>query len=166
MATIFLKWPKIKGSATAAGESEQYDSGWIDASSASFSVERTVKQGVATSTNREAAHPVISKISVAKALDKASVYLFQESVVGKPQEVLIHLCSPNAQGKMRPYAIYKLTNCIISQFKMSGEAEGTPKEELQLAWTKIEFEFKQASEDNKSLTSTKIGYDLAKNIAS
>jgi type VI secretion system secreted protein Hcp len=167
MATIFLKWPGFSGSATAEGTDDKYGGGWIDASSLSFNVERTIKQGSSNATNREAAHPVISQFTVGKTVDKASPKLFEQSVIGKPQEVKIHLCSPAPDGKMRKYAAYTLVNCIISQYKITGEADGAPKEELQLAWTKINFEFLMFMADNKSPkpgSPIKFGYDLAKNV--
>jgi type VI secretion system secreted protein Hcp len=165
MATLMAKWPgEIKGSATAEGAKVQYKDGWIDCSSLAFNVERSIKQGAAAATNREAAHPVISQVTLGKTSDLASTLLFQESVVGKPKLVEIHACSSASDGKMRPWMIIKLTNCIIAQFKQSGEADGMPKEELSLAWTKIEFEFKIYDESNtKELKNIPFGYDLALN---
>ena len=167
MATIFLKWPGFKGSATAEGSGETYDKGWIDASSLSYNVERTIKQGTSGATNREAAHPVISQFTVAKNVDMASPKLFIESVTGKPQEVKIHLCSPDKDGKMRLYSGYTLQNCLISQYKITGEADGQPKEELTLAWSKVEFRFVMFESDNmtaKAGSPVTFSYDLAKNI--
>jgi type VI secretion system secreted protein Hcp len=167
MATIFLKWPGITGSATAEGYKD-----WIDCSSMNYTIDRTIKQGVGLATNREAAHPVISKISLSKAVDLASTRLFNHSVTGdkgtgKPTAgpVEIRLCSADDLGKMREWGIMKLTNVTISKYKLAGEADGAPKEELELAWTKIEYEFKKYGKDNKASGKNGFEYNLATNVA-
>jgi type VI protein secretion system component Hcp len=173
MATIFMKWPGRKGSATAKGTDADYSNGdWIDLSACSFNVERTIKAGVGMATNREAAHPVISEVTLAQTADYSTPLLFSESVTGQPNTgkaaalVEIHMCSPQDDGKMRPWAILKLTNCIISSYKLAGEAEGQPKVDMAVKWTKIDLRFKVMDETNKKVVAQPgFAYDLATNMS-
>jgi type VI secretion system secreted protein Hcp len=160
MATILMRWGKdgsVKGSATALAvdSADKYPGLWIDCTSVSYNVDRNIKQGVGVATNREAAHPVISKISVAKPVDNATTSLYFESVLGHNgtglavDEVEIHLCSADAKdGKMRKYAVWKLTNALVAKYKLSGEADGAPKEEMDISWTKISFKFTAYKQNN------------------
>lgn len=168
MATIFMKYGAVvKGSATAESGDPAANygkDGWIDLTSLSYNVERAVAQGAASSTNREASAPQISEFSIAKDLDKSSPLLFKESVLGKPVEVILHLCSPQTDGKMLWWAQFKLQNAIIQNYTVKGDAEGTPSEDIQVRFTKVNFVFKIMDEKGQAKQQIPFGYDLAKNM--
>lgn len=169
MATLFMKYPGIKGSATAeSGDaSANYATDkWMDLTSLSFSVERAVTQGAALSTNREASAPTISEFSVSKDMDLATAALFQASVVGKPVQVDIDLCAPQNDGKMLWWGRFNLMNCIIQNYTVKGDAEGTPSEDLQLRFTLVKFIFKVMDEKGAQNKQIAFQYDLAKNLLS
>jgi len=167
MATLFMKYPGVKGSATAESGDAAFNyqgDKWCDLTSLSYNVERAITQNAAQSTNREASAPTISEFSVSKDMDLSTAALFQQSVVGKPVQVELHLCAPQNDGKMLWWARFSLINCIIQNYTVKGDAEGTPSEDLQLRFTKVDFCFKVISEKGTETTQYKFGYDLAKNV--
>lgn len=162
MATIFVKWPGFKGSATAAGYED-----WSEAKGLSYGIERRVTQSTAAATNREAARPELSQIVITKRADTASPKLFELSVAGEPAEVEIHLCTAggNDGGDMRPYIRYRLHKCIVAGYDCDGDPELVPIENVTLAFEKVEYEFDVFKADNKTLeTTVKTQYDLKTNV--
>jgi len=160
MATIFLKWPDYKGSATAQGYED-----WSEGFGLSYEITRQVSQSASYATNREAAHPELSNISFTKAADAASPKLFEASLVGRPAPIEIHLCSAGDKGEMRPYLRFMLHDCVVSSYQLSGAEQEAPLESIALSFLKIEYEFDVYKKDNKTLDSTiKTQYDLGTNV--
>jgi type VI secretion system secreted protein Hcp len=172
MATVFMKWDSVKGAATGegGGENEGGYKDWIDITSISFGIERNIKSGFGQTANREAAHPVVNAISLSKPACIASPSLFLTSVCGHQgkgeavPKVIIHLCFPSDDGKLSPYARIHLDHVMIAKYKVSGEADGAPKEEFELRFSNISYQFRAVDDLNKDVNKTSgFKYNLMNN---
>ena len=55
---------------------------------------------------------------------------------------------------------YKLTNCIISAYKIFAQGEQAPQEFLKLSYSAIEVAYKDHDASNKSGSPQRVGYDV------
>ena len=148
---------KIKGNVTEAGHI-----GWVAVTSFQWGVGRGIGSPTGQSANREASAPSVSEITVTKTMDKASFALLQESLKGTGIEATIHFCVTDA-GKLRTYAEYKLTNCMISGYSVSSGGD-RPTESLSINFTKVEFLFVELGIDNANSDTPRISYDMSQAV--
>jgi type VI secretion system secreted protein Hcp len=126
---IYLKYGDIKGEVK-----EPAHRGWIELMSVRWGVGRAINTPEGAS--REGSAPSVSEIVVTKTQDSASTRLFNESLAGKGQKVVIEFVKDGTV-----YLRLELTNTLVSGYSISGGArEGRrPMESLSLNFTKIEF---------------------------
>jgi type VI secretion system secreted protein Hcp len=148
---------KVKGNVTEASHV-----GWVEVNSFQWGVGRGIGSPVGRSANREASAPSVSEIVVTKQMDKASFALLQEALKGTGIEATIHFTLTDA-GKLRTYAEYKLTNCMISGYSVSSGGD-RPTESLSINFTKVEFMFVELGIDNANSDTPRVSYDLSKAV--
>lgn len=154
---IYIKLGDIKGEVTADGFKDQ-----IECFSMQFGVGRAIHTPVGAVTNREASAPSISEVTVTKALDKSSIALFTESVVGKKEKALKAEITITKTGgdKLEKIAVYTLHNTMISGYSLSTGGD-RPSESLSLNFTKIEIEVTAEGETGEDASPVRASYDLA-----
>jgi len=156
---IYMNYDKkrIKGNVTAEGYQET-----INVNSFSWGVGRGISMESGAIANREATRPSLSEITISKIMDNSTPGLFKESVSGDAgAEVVIEFVATGAK-KIETYMKYTLTNCLVSSYSVSADAEGKPVESLSLSYTKVLMDYCAADATNKSGSSNKLGYDLTK----
>lgn len=154
---IYLKLGDIKGEVTAEGFVDQ-----IECHSMQFGVGRAIHTPVGAVTNREASAPSISEVTLSKALDKSSIALFTEAVVGKKEKALTAEITITKTGgtALEKIAVYKLTNTMISGYSISTGGD-RPSESLSLNFTKIEIEVTSEGASGDDGSPVRASYDLA-----
>lgn len=116
----YLKLGDIKGESTDSGHKD-----WILIETMSCSLHRTVPDG-AKDQQRSRGHTVLSDVNVVRQLDKSSTKLQEACANGTYfKEVEIHFCS-QVKNKQEPYLKYKLSDCIVTSYSMSGHESGNP----------------------------------------
>ena len=151
---IYMKMGKIAGDVSASGF-EQY----IELFSFEFGSGRGISMSVGSGKEREATKPSLSEVTCAKAMDKASPYLFLESCVGKAiDKVEIKFVKTSADA-LENYLTYTLDNVLISSYSAASEGED-PSETLSLAYTKVEMKYHPRKPDNTLDSAIPAGYDL------
>lgn len=154
---IYLKLGDIKGEVTASGFTDQ-----IECHSLQWGVGRSISTPVGAVTNREASAPSISEVTMSKNLDKASIGLFTEAVVGKKEKALTAEITVTKTGgdELEKVVVYKLTNTMISGYSVSSGGD-RPSESISLNFTKIEIEVTPEAAAGDDGTPVRASYDLA-----
>ena len=154
---IYLKLGDIKGEVTAEGFKDQ-----IECFSMQFGIGRAIHTPVGAVTNREASAPSISEVTITKNLDKASILLFTESVVGKKEKALKAEITITKTGgdSLEKIAVYTLHNTMISGYSVSTGGD-RPTESLSLNFTKIEIEVTDETATGDAGSPVRASYDLA-----
>jgi len=156
---IYMNFDKkrIKGNVTAEGYIDL-----INVHGFSWGVGRGISMEAGAIANREATRPSISEITITKTMDNSTPGIFKESVSGDAgSEVVIEFVQTGAK-KIETYMKYILTNCLVSSYSVSADADGKPVESVCLSYTKVIMDYCAADATNKSGSSNKIGYDLVK----
>src|SRR3954467_9073650 len=114
--SIYLSYKdgKVKGDVTSDGHE-----GWIEVDGIEWGVARGISSPVGKAANRESSAPSISEISLTKEVDKATVQLFQEALIGEGVDARIDFCKTD-QGKLETYLSYLLENCMLSSYSVKG----------------------------------------------
>jgi type VI secretion system secreted protein Hcp len=152
---VYMEFEGIKGDATQAKHE-----GWITLNSVQWGAGRGISTPTGSAENRESSEPSISEVVVSKALDSASLLLFQEACIGKEgKKVKIDFCTTANEGE--PYLQVELTNTLISghSFNSGGDK---PSETLSLNFTKININETGGNQANSPGQPIKVQYDLAK----
>ena len=154
---IYLKLGDIKGEVTAEGFKDQ-----IECHSLQWGVGRSISTPVGAVTNREASAPSISEVTMSKNLDKASIGLFTEAVVGKKEKALTATITVTKTGgdALEKVVVYTLTNTMISGYSVSSGGD-RPSESISLNFTKIEIEVTPEAAAGDDGTPVRASYDLA-----
>lgn len=154
---IYLKFKdgSIKGNVTAEGHND----GWIELHSFQFGVGRGIGSPVGKASNREASEPSVSEVTVTKTTDETSPLLFQEAVIGKSKDVIIHFVRTSAD-KLETYLEYTLTNTLVSGFSLSSGGDA-PSESVSLNFTKVEVKYTPFDDKHAAGTPVPAGYDMA-----
>ena len=151
---IYMKLGKIEGNVTSASHEK-----WVEAYSFQFGSGRGISMSVGSGKEREATKPSLSEVTVSKAMDKASPYLFLESCVGKAiDKVEIHFVKTQADV-LETYLIYELEKCLVSSYSASSGGD-EPSESISLAYTKIIMKYHPRKNDNTLDSAIPAGYDL------
>lgn len=151
-AAIYLKIDGI------AGESmSQLHPNTIELSSVQFGVGRSISSPAGGAT-RTASPASVSEITVTKTMDKASVPLFKEAVIGQVGKNAVIYFTRNGFDQEETYYEIGLTNVLLSGFTQSSGGD-IPSESLSLNFTKIGLKYTPYS-GGKAGTPVSGGYDL------
>lgn len=151
---IYLKFGNVKGNVTAEGFTGQ-----IALHTARFNVSRQVTMETGNLSNREFAKPTLSVVTITKDADSSAAALFKEALAGSAgQEAIITFVQTG--DKLQEYLSYKLSNCIVSHYDLSGNQDGAPTEILDLSYSAIEASYKDRDAANKTGNPQRVAYDL------
>ncbi len=152
---IVMEFEGVKGNVTADGYADH-----IALLSCSFGVSRGISMEPGNVSNREATRPSLSEINITKELDNSATALFKAAVTGDAgQTVKIKFVRTGAD-KVQEFMVYELENCLISSYSMSGDAEGTPIENLTLSFSKLLVTYIDTDEKLGQGSQQVTGYDL------
>jgi type VI protein secretion system component Hcp len=143
---IYMNVTDSTGKQVARGTGKGPHAGWIELHSAQLTIPRKVKEP--TAKDGDAGPAPVSQVQVTKDQDQASAILFRLAVDGKIVTVTIDFLKPNSPEA--PYMTVQLSDVIISDYMVSGNAEGgsrPPLESLTLDASKIEYPRKPTSCD-------------------
>jgi type VI secretion system secreted protein Hcp len=158
MALYMQYGTTIKGEVT-----ESAHTGWIAIDSASFGASRSTTVEVGSGQEkRHRDQPTISDLQISRTYDSASPALFNESVVGKPQNVQIDFLEPADGPDAAPnvYLSLFLRNVLISSYSLGGSGGSDPSESLSLNFTAVNIQY-TAYDDDDNPTPFKGQFDLA-----
>jgi type VI secretion system secreted protein Hcp len=108
----------------------------------------------------------LSPLIVTKQLDKASAKAAQACAAGDHFASAV-LTLNRAGGDKQPYMEYKLSDVLISSYRVGGSAQGdggVPLEEVAFNYGKIEWKYTQVSLSGKAAGNVAAGWDLSKNV--
>lgn len=153
---IFVKFDGIDGDATEEGHK-----GWISVDSFQFGVGRGMSTPVGDAARRETSAPSVSEVTLSKRMDKASLKLWESSLVGNAgKKVTVDFTSTGDKGKLTVLAQYELTNCLVSGYSVSSGGD-SPSESVSLNFTKVMFKYNGSDATNKVGSVGGNTYDLA-----
>lgn len=151
---IYLKFGNIKGNVTANGYVGQ-----IALISVDFEVLRQVSMEAGNLSNRESSKPTLSLIQVTKKADNSVAALLMGALTGSAGQDAT-LTFVHTGDKLQEFMSYKLTNCIISRYKISAVGDEGPTELLELSYSAIEVSYKDHDASNKSGNPQRVRYDV------
>ena len=150
---IYLKYDGIDGDATHEDHKK-----WLTVESLQWGVGRAIATPVGSAKNREASEPSVAEVTIAKAMDASSVYLFQEACTGQAgKKVEIHLVSTGSPGAT--YLEYVLTDSLVSGYSVSSGGD-RPMESVSINFTKVEMKYIPLEANNEAGSPITKGYDL------
>lgn len=128
---------------------------WIPLKSVSWEVSRTVDMEDLSTTQRGFANSSFGKISVTSEMGLQSPKLMLSVADGTVRKkTVIHLTRSGATASkgMEPYCIITLSDSVIDKYEVSGGEEQIPEENWDLAYRKIEWEYKKADPTSGELS--------------
>ena len=148
--SVFIQFDasrKISGSATSEG----YE-GWIYADKVEFGIDRERPEsgreagGLSAQYSRPDARP----ITIRKKVCLATCDLYA-ACTGQLQVdcVRIHVCAPTAGGKLSPYLIFELRECVFLGYEVQLQDEKAAEEKIVLDYFKLTVTFKEWDEKNR-----------------
>ena len=152
---IYLKFGNVKGNVTADGYA-----GKIAVKSIEFEVSRQVSMEAGNLSNRESSKPSLSRIEITKKADNSVAALFKEALTGSAGQEATLTFVRTGSDKVQEFMTYKLTNCIISRYKINAEGDEEPTELLELSYSAIEVSYKDHDASNKSGNPQRVSYDV------
>ena len=152
---IYLKFGNVKGNVTADGYAGQ-----IAVKSIEFEVSRQVSMEAGNLSNRESSKPSLSRIEITKKADNSVAALFKEALTGSAGQEATLTFVRTGSDKVQEFMTYKLTNCIISRYKINAEGDEEPSELLELSYSAIEVSYKDHDASNKSGNPQRVSYDV------
>lgn len=156
MANIFMNIKGINGSATAKG----YE-GWISLLGLSTGVKRNIlSDNVGNMADRTCGISQFNELRIRKVLDAGSNDLFTKSVADKAvPEVEIHICGSSSSAGA--YYQLMLNDVIFTQCHTHIYEDMAPFESLKLNFAKIQQTYIQRNNLGKTVSTNRVGYDLA-----
>ena len=152
---IYLKFGNVKGNVTADGYAGQ-----IALGSANFSVLRKVTMEAGNLSNRESAKPTWTGIEITKIADSSVAALLKEAAIGSAGQEATITFVRTGSNKVQEFLVYKLSNCIISEYHFGGQGESEPVERVTLSYSAIEVSYKDHDASNKAGNPQRFSYDL------
>lgn len=154
--TIFLKLPKITGSATAKGFE-----GAIELTSLDWHSERKIKLREGVANNRDISIPSQQELILNKFSDAASCELHQSYFKASIFDTAtISMCHSNLDNGVM--LVYTLHNVMISRVEEHlDRTHALPQERLFLNYTKLEKKYSFSNEQGKLMTPKSVQYDFA-----
>lgn len=138
------------------GESQERNhKDWIPVKSISWELSRTLDMDDLGTTQRGYANSSFGKVSMTTELSLHSPKVMLSVADGTVRKkITIEMCrSGEASGKgMEPYLIITLHDVVIDKYDVSGGEESIPEENWDLAYRKIEIEYKKADPKSGKLT--------------
>ena len=154
MENTFVKFKDIEGEAT-----EKNHKKWLPVKTISWNVERTVDMADLGSKQRGFANAQFGKITCSAELSAASPKICTYVASGKVDgEVIIEMCRAGDDPSvgMETYLTFKLKDCQIDSYSVSGGEEQIPEEEFTLAYRGIEISYKPSDEGSGNLGAPKV----------
>lgn len=151
---IYLKFGNVKGNVTADGYAGQ-----IALTSVEFETSRNVSMETGNLSNRESSKPTLSRIIVFKQGDSSVAALLKEALGGSAGQEAV-LTFVRTGDKVQEFMSYKLTNCIISRYKIIAPKDQEPTERIELSYSAIEVSYKDHDASNKAGNPQRVGYDI------
>ena len=93
---------------------------------------------------------MLDSCSVDKQPDSASTGLMKLAQSQEPFTLTLHVCS-TADRHLEPYQIYVANVCRLSEYKISMQASGSPKESLTFSFEELGTGFAELSAGGKIL---------------
>ncbi len=155
--SIYCEFEGIPGNVTAAGYENQ-----IDISSLNFNVKRKISMIPGHAANRESTRPEFEKIVLTKGFDVATPSFFKGSVsISEGKKVILHFVRTHSNA-LQEFMTYELFDCLISGFEIfaDGGDGGPPREEVTLAYSKLNISYTQFDKTNTAGSPVRQGYDL------
>lgn len=121
---------------------------WIPVKNLSWEVTRTLDMDDLGTTQRGYANSSFGKVSVTTEVAVHSTKLMTSVADGTVRnEIKIEMCrSGDSAGKgMEPYLIWTLHDSVIDKYEVSGGEEQIPEENWDMAYRKVEIEYKKAN---------------------
>lgn len=163
---ILLKLPGIPGDVNISKSG--FPQECIACTSCSWDIEREFKEsGKAGTMDINLGVADLPSISLGKSMDKASVYLMQNSIAGSSLGTaeIYFLTSSGVDSDGEVFLEFKLNNAIVQSWNISGDEDDRPNEEIKLWYNKIWMQYFQ-SENGKDYTSAgSKGWDRVANKA-
>lgn len=152
---IYLKFGNVKGNVTADGYAGQ-----IAVKSIEFEVARQVSMETGNLSNRESSKPTLSRIEISKKADNSVAALLKEALTGSAGQEAAITFVRTGSDKVQEFMTYKLTNCILSRYKINAEGDEEPTELLELSYSAIEVSYKDHDASNKAGNPQRVAYDI------
>lgn len=152
---IYLKFGNVKGNVTAEGYAGQ-----IAVMSIEFEGSRKVSMETGNLSNRESSKPNLSVIQIIKKADNSVAALFKEFLTGSVGQEATITFVRTGSDKVQEFMTYKLTNCIVSKYKISADGDEQPSEVIELSYSAIEVSYKDHDASNKSGNPQRVAYDV------
>lgn len=137
---IIMKLEGIPGDCNIEGKE-----GWITIDSLSWEIQREEKESAKAGTkdiNLGVAE--LPALTMGKSMDKASVYLMQQSIaggaLGAPGEVEL-LSTAGVDSEPKVYLRYKLDRPIIKSWSIDASEDDRPTESVSILYNKIFMEY-------------------------
>lgn len=152
---IYFKFGNVKGNVTADGYTGQIALRSID-----FEVSRNVSMETGNLSNRESSKPNLTVIRITKKADNSVAALFKEALTGSAGQEATITFVRTGSNKVQEFMTYKLTNCIISKYKISADDDDEPSEVIDLSYSAIEVSYKDHDASNKAGNPQRVSYDV------
>ncbi|MCE9637047.1 MAG: type VI secretion system tube protein Hcp [Planctomycetes bacterium] len=143
---------KVSGSATSEG----YE-GWIFADKLEFGIERERPHGAGPGgatggLSSQYARPDAKPITIRKQACLASCDIYA-ACTGQLRVdcVRIHVCAPSTGGKLVPYLIYELRECVFLGYELQLRDEKGVEEKFVLDYFALTVTFKEWDEKNRAV---------------
>lgn len=156
-SNILLQIDGVKGSSTLADYKDQ-----IECYSWSFNVAQPTS-GTKSGTERTAANPMFSDITISKETDISSTDLFRLCATAKEISKVTLTILRKADEENKPLIKIEMEKVILSNYSVSGGSEPRPIETISLNFVKIKMEYHHQNNEAKIAGKTDFGYDLAIN---
>lgn len=153
---IYIEYDGIKGNCTADGYKDH-----LVVLSVQFGVGRGISMEPGNLANREATRPTLSEITFSKYADNSATALFKEAVTGSAGKTVKIKFVQTGADKVTEFMDYELSDCLVSGYSISADANGDPVENVTLSFSKIMVNYNDFDKTNKSASPQRVGYDLA-----
>lgn len=162
MADYYMKIT-IDGSEVKGESGDDKHSEWIEINSLSSGISQPASSAASQGGSKPEGRSVHSDIVVTKMYDASSPSLSLACAAGKRvDEVILELC--RATGEKTCYLKITLKNGFISNWSIGGGGD-IPSETLSLAFTEVEWEYKQLNPDDfKEKTTIGHKWNLKTNV--
>ena len=160
MFDCFLKVDGVDGESN-----DSKHKGEMEILSFSWGVSQSITGTTSSSGTFTGQRADLTPLNVVKQLDKASAKLAQSCAAGDHYKSATLKLS-RAAGDKSPYMEYKLSDVIISSYRVGGAGQGdggVPLEEVSFNYAKIEMTYTQVGLDGKAAGNVAGGWDLKEN---
>jgi type VI secretion system secreted protein Hcp len=154
---VLLAISGVKGSSTLDGHEDE-----IECLSWSFNVAQPTGSSKSGS-ERTAANPMFSDITVTKESDISSTELFRLCATGKEIDKIVLTINRKADEANKPLIRVEMEKVILSNYSISCGSNSRPVESVSLNFVKIKMEYHHQGNDGKIAGKTDFGYDLSVN---